>query len=399
MCEASEDIQIGIAKLMQVTDEAPSVILHNHWSSAPAALKTFISKLAKGNSKVCNNFDKGAIRHLCLKMREHNDPKCAVVLTDLCRFNGVCCERNVGIVVDCLVGHTDSMTVRLKRGKDGRYKIGGDPEWIIACLDLLAAFSEGTSPRKLEFVQTMVDFEMCVAGICLPFPIFGEIQGQGKSVHQPKPSKKKEMKYAVVQETEPKPIELSTEDKGALQELFERYDLNGNGVIDSHEELTQLTTNGAVKFKVRLLPQAVDDLCSQEEISQFYPWSFQHFCSWFTEMILIPNDYTPAIKIDAVEDADKADTAGPDLYTASTRDLLLIKGAYLKLWTQCFVNVNEDVTMRTMMQHQECTPPLASIVPKGYSFCMSCSRTCACAPNVLTAIPNGICRPWRGDQY
>ena len=405
MCEANKDIQIEIAKVMEITNEESSDILRAHLLNPPPELNIFISKLVTGNSTVCINFESGAIRQLCQDMLKHKDPNCADVLSNLCSCNGVGCERNIAIVVDCLVGHTNGMSLHLKLGNNGKHRIDGDPEWLRACINLLAAFVAGTNPKELEFVQGLVDFGACVAGICLPIPIQGEIQGRTNSVKKKNTEAlKKEKKKDVVKREPAVELEIhrSDEEDALLRKLFDRYDLNANGVIDSQEELSQLTTNCAVKFKAQKSPSEIDALCSKVEISAFTPWSFGQFSTWFLETILLrssptkllftAHDDDDSIEVDAIEVMDKGDedvdvadeldTAGPIHFTASTRDLLLIKGAYLKLWTQSFVNVNDDMTKRAMTYHEERSPPIASILPKGHPVCAYTAlaqQVCPCA--------------------
>ena len=392
MCIGGEMNQFEIAKTMNITGSSASSILHRNLERSPPELYPFLSQVAKGNGTVCNNFDEGVIKFICKQMLKTKDPTSANVLSDLCRFNGVCCERNVAIVVDCLVGHTDGMTFHVKRGKDGRNKVGTDSEWHHSCLMLLAAFVEGTSPKELEFVQSMVDFDMCVSGICLPFPMTQDIKCQKGSTKKKK--KKKAPPAAPPPAPPPAPV-LTAANEATLRKLFNRYDLNDNGVIDSQEELTQLTMNSAVKFRIRLSPDSVEMLCSNVEISEFTPWDFEQLSVWFVANVLSVKSETCAVKAESIELSVKDDTGFglSDLErinnaaqilevedkdssaancTPATRETLLVKGAYLKLWTQCYANVNEDVTMMMMAHHQTCAPPMASIFPEGRDVEMGC---------------------------
>merc|ERR1712070_635357 len=78
---------------------------------------------------------------------------------------------------------------------------------------------------------------------------------------------------------------LSDKDRQVLHGLFDRYDLDSSGTLNTDSELQQITMNAIFTLGLKVVPSDVEakvaELKGEGGVSQS-PLDFEQFLSWFT---------------------------------------------------------------------------------------------------------------------
>ena len=106
-------------------------------------------------------------------------------------------------------------------------------------------------------------------------------------------------------------------------------------MLDSVEELLQMTTSAVYKLNLRKSYDELTACCGTVAISFQHPWDFAMYKKWFTKTFINQDSITCS---NESTDPD----AAADL--SALKSVLAVKAAYLQLWTQAYMNVNEDVS-------------------------------------------------------
>merc|ERR1712205_170853 len=72
---------------------------------------------------------------------------------------------------------------------------------------------------------------------------------------------------------------LSPDLQSLFKQYFDRYDLNGNGILDSHKELTQIVTN--LVFALKLGPSLSKLLEQVDVMGDSIKMDCPKFVEWF----------------------------------------------------------------------------------------------------------------------
>ena len=91
LCYDNPPVQIELLSSMR--------IYRNHINNPAACFGEFSSSLVRNNGQVCARFDVGIIQQICKHAISSHDPQWLRALRYLCSFNGVCCDRNVHIIL------------------------------------------------------------------------------------------------------------------------------------------------------------------------------------------------------------------------------------------------------------------------------------------------------------
>jgi len=97
--------------------------------------------------------------------------------------------------------------------------------------------------------------------------------------------------------------------------LFERYDLDSSGTLNTQVEFQQVLTNLLVKLEITMRPEELEELV-QKAFAEDDPWSLERFSTWFTTEVLValkcPGavDATPEGSPEATASATVAEPVG-----------------------------------------------------------------------------------------
>jgi len=76
--------------------------------------------------------------------------------------------------------------------------------------------------------------------------------------------------------------------EATLAKLFDRYDLDDSGTVNSNEERAQLTYNVIINMNLNISNEIVQDaLTVAPPLSDNYEWNLEQYCAWFRKVILV----------------------------------------------------------------------------------------------------------------
>jgi hypothetical protein len=80
--------------------------------------------------------------------------------------------------------------------------------------------------------------------------------------------------------------ELITELEGCKQQMFDRYDIDRSGTLNSAKELRQLCTNLCIKLRLVVKVDTIEEWCQSAGDMDTQEWSLDQFVEWFKEVFI-----------------------------------------------------------------------------------------------------------------
>jgi len=165
---------------------------------------------------------------------------------------------------------------------------------------------------------------------------------------------------------------LPTDWQSKMHPLFERYDVDACGTIESKEDLTQLTMNALVKFNIRMDMEALDEQMDSTEIDASNRWDEVKFICWFVDYIdagkkagtkagkkkrTLKKATSGMPKKATSGMPKKAAPSGPSgQYQVGSGVVLRMRGAYIQLWIDAYVESGDERVAGQVQSHPRTMP-------------------------------------------
>ena len=264
---------------------------------------------------------------------------------------------------------------------------------MICCLlaaNLLAALCSGhASDNEVKVASEMDYTEMMANIINLPqltsvVRLCAMFNGDAGLITPKKKSKKTTKK---IEPKAPPTISETSDLYKRLEDIFDRYDLDGSKSINSVEEFEQMTVNALVTMEIRCDFSEMQTYIKQATQKQPIELDLMQYVQWFNITFIEPpveSVVSDEIEVSVVTDEDEpASPSSPssgitaeDMLAAWNRKLE-VKKSYLHLWTAVFVETTNPRCCNKLLGYDSKLFPQSAVVETWETDC----------PGTLVSVP------------